>query len=263
MLFLVSTAVLENLVHEVTCGSIPVQAVVGREVDAHSFQASPQVVKNLKQADALVYVGAGMEPWLKNGMLNTKMRKLELGKVLSLRVSGGETDPHFWHSPALVKVAAQKIAEFSATLPGANAAKIAACERDFESRINDTEKNVRAILAPIPSSRRVIAVTHESLGYFASSFSFGVVSLMGASTESAPTPGAVRSLVKLIGDRGIGAVFVETGTQKKLMEAVAREAKVKLGGELVADTLAAQGIPGDSILSMWTRNAQTIAESLR
>ncbi len=114
----------------------------------------------------------------------------------------------------------------------------------------------------MPPQKRIVAVTHESLAYFGEAFGFRVVSLQGVSTEASPTPEAVRSLVKTIRAEKIKAVFVETGSQRKLMDAVAREAQVTIGGELVADVLAAKGAPGGNILGMWQANAQTIANAL-
>ncbi len=260
---LATTPILEDLVKEATCGAVEVESVVPRGVDPHSFVLSPKAVKAINGAGALVSHGARMEHWLKPGMVKKSTVKLELAAELSLHKKGTRFDPHFWHSPQFVKEAGRKIATFVAALPGVDKAKIEACGSVFEKRVNDAEASVRATLASVPAERRVIALTHDSMGYFAEAFSFRVEALMGLNTEASPTPQNVKRLVKVVKDKKIAAVFVETGTQRKLMEAVAREAGVKVGGELVADALGEKGTPAGTVLGMWQQNAKVIADALK
>jgi manganese/zinc/iron transport system substrate-binding protein len=264
MLTLIATTpILEDLVREATCGMVEVESVVGRGVDPHSFVLSPKAVKALNGAGAVVSLGAGLEHWLKPGMVRKDTAKLELAGQLSLLKKGARFDPHFWHSPKFVKEAGQKIAAFVVGLPGADKVKIESCRPTFEKRVNEAEAAARNVLAVVPAERRVIALTHDSMGYFGEAFSFRVEALMGLNTEASPTPQSVKRLVNVVKEKKIAAVFVETGTQRKLMDAVAREAGVKVGGELVADALGEKGTPAGTVLGMWQQNAKVIASALK
>jgi len=73
----------------------------------------------------------------------------------------------------------------------------------------------------------------------------------------------VAQLVREIKASGVPTIFAETTINPKLIEAVAKEAKVKVSPrELFADGLGEPGSEGDTYEKMMIANTRTIVEGL-
>ena len=87
--------------------------------------------------------------------------------------------------------------------------------------------------------------------------------LQGISTEEKPTPTRVTELVKEIKATDVPTIFAEATINPKLIEAVAKEANVKVADqELFADGLGEKGSPGETYQKFFLANTQTIVEGL-
>ncbi|MEK0177786.1 MAG: hypothetical protein EAZ98_20305 [Oscillatoriales cyanobacterium] len=116
----------------------------------------------------------------------------------------------------------------------------------------------------IPANNRKLVTTHDALGYYSKAYGIPVVgALEGISTDEAPTPTRVAQLVREIKASGVPTIFAETTINPKLIEAVAKEAKVKVSPrELFADGLGEPGSEGDTYEKMMIANTRTIVEGL-
>jgi ABC-type Zn uptake system ZnuABC Zn-binding protein ZnuA len=73
----------------------------------------------------------------------------------------------------------------------------------------------------------------------------------------------VKELVEEIKKAGVPTIFAETTINPKLIESVAKEAKVKVSKrELFADGLGEKGTEADTYEKMLIANTQTIVEGL-
>ncbi|HBL10994.1 MAG TPA: metal ABC transporter substrate-binding protein, partial [Cyanobacteria bacterium UBA11162] len=81
--------------------------------------------------------------------------------------------------------------------------------------------------------------------------------------EEAPTAARVSELVKEIKSAGVPTIFAETTINPKLIEQVAKEAKVKVSDrELWADSLGEPGTEGATYQEMLIANTRTVVEGL-
>jgi zinc/manganese transport system substrate-binding protein len=176
---------------------------------------------------------------------------------------GNSFDPHIWHSPRLTREAALNLYNFLAPRAPAMRNEWDTCLRTFVQRTKAVESAVHAKIATIPSTRRVLATNHDSMGYFASTFGLKIVAISGVSTEAQVTPGQLKRAIDAIKKTGAKAVFVESSASPETVQKVAAEAGVKVGGELFTDGLSAPGTPAGNITGLWETNAETLATSLR
>jgi manganese/iron transport system substrate-binding protein len=87
--------------------------------------------------------------------------------------------------------------------------------------------------------------------------------LGGISTEEKPTASRVAELVKTIRNAKVPTIFAERTLNPKLIEAVAKDAKVKVSDrELFADGLGEPGSEGATYQKMMIANTQAIVEGL-
>jgi manganese/iron transport system substrate-binding protein len=119
----------------------------------------------------------------------------------------------------------------------------------------------------IPPDRRILVTSHDAFNYFAAEFGFKNVAPVGWSTGSEMGAGMTPARFKQVGDSikgaGVKAVFVETSVNPKLVREVAKEAGVKVGGELYSDSMGAAGTAGQTYIDMMRENVITIVDALK
>ena len=77
-----------------------------------------------------------------------------------------------------------------------------------------------------------------------------------------PSAAQVAAVVKKLQEENVSAVFLENTTNNRLIEQVARDAGVKVGGTLVVDALQKEG-EGSTYLGMIKKNTATLLEALK
>jgi putative ABC transport system permease protein len=281
-----SVSWLRELAYEITCGGKGVEllpAIVPPGTDPHSYKLTPRSRMIWSKADVRLIIGEGFESWpeknagsaskLFTATKNINLRVLDShaegetaeteGHAHSHSKIGNSFDPHIWHSPRLTREAALNLYNFLAPRAPAMRNEWDTCLRTFVQRTKAVESAVHAKIATIPSTRRVLATNHDSMGYFASTFGLKIVAISGVSTEAQVTPGQLKRAIDAIKKTGAKAVFVESSASPETVQKVAAEAGVKVGGELFTDGLSAPGTPAGNITGLWETNAETLATSLR
>src|SRR5690606_37254894 len=98
----------------------------------------------------------------------------------------------------------------------------------------------------IPEASRVLITSHDAFNYFGDAYQIEVKGLQGISTLSEFGLRDVSDLVKMIIERDIKAVFVETSVSSRSLNAVIAGVRekgknVRIGGTLYTDALGEIG----------------------
>ena len=104
--------------------------------------------------------------------------------------------------------------------------------------------------------------SHDAFGYFGEAYDLNFVAPQGLSTESEVSAGDVASLIKQIREEGISAVFIETLTDNRMIEQIAKETGAVVGGTLYTGALSRKDGPASTYLKMFRYNAVTISSVL-
>ena len=86
---------------------------------------------------------------------------------------------------------------------------------------------------------------------------------MGTSTDAEVQTSDVSHLRKVIQGTGVLAVFIESTINPKLIQQIAKDAGVKIGGKLYADSIGDKDSPASTYLKMLRYNADVIVEALK
>ena len=86
---------------------------------------------------------------------------------------------------------------------------------------------------------------------------------MDADELTGMNPQKIPEIVEQIRAQGVKSVFIETTLNRELVEQIAREAGVEIGGELYSDAMGAQGTAGESYIGMMRENVLTIVGALK
>lgn len=277
-LVIASTAILGDIVGEVTGDVIDVETLMPRGADPHSFEPSARQAARLRDADLLLVNGLGLEEGLLDAVESARddgVTVFEVAPAVDPLPIGqapddhedehaeGDLDPHVWMDPLRMDEGLGLIGEelFQIAPEVDWATRVAA----YRGEIRDTHAQIQEILSRVPSERRKLVTDHDSLTYFAARYGFEVVGTVvpGTSTLGAPSAGDLSRLAELIRTEEVPAIFVETSQDRRLADALAGEVGTDVEVvSLFAGTLGEPSSPAGTYLGMLMTDAQRIAEAL-
>ena len=267
-----TSTVICGLAKEIAGNTIDLKCLVDAGSDPHVYQPKPDDRKAIEQAKLIFYSGYDFEPSLIRLIKasSNKSAKIAVGeaavpKALEIEEDGKKvSDPHVWHDAKNGMGMAKVInTQISKILPN-QASVYNTKTQQITSNLTKLDTWIKSEVATIPAKQRKLVTTHDALGYYSKAYGIPVVgALEGLSTDEAPTPTRVAQLVREIKASGVPTIFAETTINPKLIEAVAKEANVKVSPrELFADGLGEPGTDGDTYQKMMIANTRTIVEGL-
>jgi manganese/iron transport system substrate-binding protein len=188
---------------------------------------------------------------------------------LKLDEEGGETDtdPHAWFTPKNATVYVRNILKEMVKRDPDHKAEYEARAKLYLDQLRVLNAWIVEQVNQIPPHKRVLVTSHDAFGYFCREYGFKSQAPTGWSTDQeiggGATPERMRATAKAIREQGIKAIFVETSISPKMIQEIAREAGIKVGGELYSDSMGAPGSGGESYLGMMRENVLTIVEALK
>jgi zinc/manganese transport system substrate-binding protein len=275
-----SFSILGDLVRQVGGERVSVEVLVGPGSDAHVFQPSPAQARLVSQAQVVFSNGLGFEGWMSR-LLKTagyKGQQVVVSKgIQPLKAQEpddhdakkghahdhGEADPHAWQSVNNVKVFVKNIAQ------GLCRADPGGCDaydrnaRGYVAQLDALDGEIRAAWAPIPVAQRKVITSHDAFGYYARDHGVRFLAPQGVSTESEASAKGVAQLVRQIRKDQIKALFVESISDPRLIEQIARETGVKPSGELYSDSLSAPGGEAATYIDMMRVNTRALTSAVR
>lgn len=268
----VTNSVLCDITQEIAQDSLDLKCLIPAGSDPHVYQAKPDDRKAIEQAQLVLYGGYNFEPSLiklikatTNQAPKVAVDELAVPKPQKFEEDGkSETDPHVWHNAqngvAIVEVVRENLDKIAPN----NAAKYRSNAEKMTGELKQLDSWIKAQINTIPANQRKLVTTHDALGYYSSAYGIPIEgALQGISTEEKPTAGRVKDLVKDLKKTGVPMIFAETTINPKLIEAVAKEANLKVSQrEILADGLGEKGSQGDTYQKMLIANTETIVEGL-
>ncbi len=271
----VTTTILGDIVRNVVGDGADVEVLMPVGVDPHEFQASSQQVAAIQHADLVVANGLGLEEGLSDVLEAAAADGVvvwEVGPDIDPRLFAeapdagegeGRYDPHFWLDPIrdadAVRLLAVHLADVAPDHDWASPAEAYATE--LES-LND---DIVSILSVVPEGDRKLVTNHRAFGYFSDRYDFEMIGTVipGGATLANPSSAELASLVSVIEEEGVPAIFTETVEPDTLARAVADEvgSDVKVV-ELYTGSLGEPGSDGATLTAMLETNARRIAGAL-
>ena len=176
----------------------------------------------------------------------------------------GACDPHVWMDPHNVIYWVLTIRDTLSAADPVNAAAYGAKAAAYAQDLVALETEfILPLLADLPPAQRVLITSHESLGYFATTFDFEVITSVvpGMATAVEPSARDIANLIETIRAEAVPAIFGDTLASASIMQTVAEEAGVDLVG-LYSDTLSESAGPAATYLDYMRYNVAAIVAAL-
>lgn len=270
-------SILGDLVAQVAGDRVELVTLVGPNGDAHVFEPGPKESAALAEADLLVANGLGFEPWLerlseaagfKGALVTASDGVAPLAAAHEEGEAGddhdhGAFDPHAFQDLANGQVYVANIAKALAQADPAHAAGFEANAWRLAAEMATLDAEMKAEFAAIPQERRRVLTSHDAFRYFARAYGVDFVAIHGVSTEAESTAKDLAEIVRQARAGNITAIFLENMSDPRLIETVAGETDLTIGGELYADALSDKDGPAPDYLSLFRYNARQLLDTLR
>ncbi|MEO1550095.1 MAG: zinc ABC transporter substrate-binding protein [Pseudomonadota bacterium] len=270
-----TTAMVADAARHVGGDAVTVRALMGPGVDPHSYRQTRSDLVALTQADVVLWHGLYLEAQLEELMARLSARQpvfavgeaVPQDKLRGHEDYAGRFDPHVWMDPNLWTYVVRAVQD-ALTQARPDAAAIFA--QNAEAHLQDIaalEVYTAQVLNSVPQEARVLVTAHDAFGYFGQAHGFEVLGIQGISTESEAGLQRIGTLVDLLVDRDVRAVFVETSVSDRNIRALiegaaARGHGVVIGGALYSDAMGPDGTYEGTYLGMIDHNATVIAGAL-
>ncbi|MBD0361837.1 MAG: zinc ABC transporter substrate-binding protein [Coleofasciculus sp. C3-bin4] len=267
-----TTSVLCDITEKIAQDTVDLTCLIPAGTDAHVYQPKPSDRKAIEEAKLILYNGYDFEPSLikliqatKNQAPKVAVNEVAVPNPQQFEEEGKtETDPHVWQNAQNGVRIVETIRDNLEKVSPSNAAQYTDSAKKMTSELTQIDNWIKSQISTIPANQRKLVTTHDALGYYSKAYGIPVEgALQGISTEERPTAGREKELVEVIKNANVPTIFAETTVNPKLIEAVAKEGKVKVSKrELFADGLGEKGSEGDTYEKMLIANTKTIVEGL-
>ena len=289
-------SIIGDLAKNVGGERIDLTTLVGPDGDAHTYEPRPQDAVAMSKADVVLVNGLHFEGFLErlieaSGSKATVAELTKGVKPLSIEEEEGhhdgaeeaghddaaeeaghdheaeeagqahdhgDIDPHAFQSVPNVKIYVRNIADAFCTADAAGCDAYKANAAAYTAELDAVDAEIRAAIAAIPEAKRTIITSHDAFGYLAHEYGLSFLAPEGITTEADPTAADVAKLIRQVREDKASAIFVENITNTRLIEQIASETGLIIGGRLYSDALSAADGPASTYLDLMRYNVTTI-----
>ena len=289
---IVSHSILCDLTKAIAEDTIELNCLLDAGVDPHSYRPNPADKKAIEEAKLIFYGGYELEPTIAKLLTSTdnqapKVPIYELAVPNPIQIAKTEehdhsedidhdrhtpknkeeelqSDPHVWHDVNNVLTVLDLI---QSTLIQANPNDVAlylAKSEVLKQKLGQLNLWISEQIATIPEGKSILVTTHNSLNYYVQAYEIASYkTLQGLSPDASSTASKLKELATEITETGVPTIFAEVGNSDRIINTLAREAKVKVAETgLLTDGLGEAGTPSDNYIGMMVSNTCTIVEGL-
>lgn len=259
-----SFSILGDMIEQVAGDLGNVVTIVGTDADAHIYQPSVSDARVVADADVIFVNGLGFETWSETLIAESGTDAevfVATEGVIPLRVEG-KIDPHAWNALPNGVIYVENIAKALTTALPAHSEEFATNARIYIAELESLDREARAAFAALPQDRRTVVTAHDAFGYLATSYGLNFLSPVGIDTEAEPSARDLATLIRQLKDENVAGLFVENISNPALIEQIAEETGLEIGGRLFSDALSARGGPATSYLAMFRHNLSVLLDTL-
>lgn len=282
-----SFSIIGDFAQNVGGDRIELTTLVGPNGDAHVYEPKPTDAVAMAGADVVLVNGLQFEGFLQRlvDASATKASIVELTKgveTLKMEEEGhhdeaaeakegeehaaeeeghhhhGDIDPHAFQSVPNAEIYVKNIADAFCAADSAGCQAYQANATAYTTKLKALDEEVKAAVASIPADKRTIITSHDAFGYFAHQYGITFLAPEGISTESEASAADVAALIRQVRDDNASAIFVENVTNPRLIEQIAAETDLNVGGTLFSDALSDESGPAPTYIDMMRNNIATI-----
>lgn len=263
-----STTMIGDMIRQIAGEAVDLQVILKPGQDPHIYKPIPSDPQLVTDAHLVFINGLRLEEYIEK-MIRSAVRTqpvVVVSEGITPITSSGEhaaPDPHIWFDVSHAGRMAQNIMKALIQYDAVNAETYRTNGARYAAELDELDGWVKRELAAVPPANRKLVTSHDAFSYFGARYGFEVLAVQGISTDAAAQARDVAALIDRVKREGVQALFIETSVNPKMIEQVANEARVKIGGKLYSDSIDEPGTSAGTYIGMVRENVRTIVEGLK
>lgn len=266
-LVVASASIFADMAENISGGMVDVKMIVPIGGDPHIYEPTPGDAQLITNADLILVNGLTFEGWMSELIENsgTKAKVVTITKGLKPIESDkyqNSTDPHAWMDASLGQIYLKNIKDALIELDPDNVDIYTFNYDLYSQQLTDLDISIQQQIETIPEIQRILITSHDAFRYYGKRYGIVVEAILGTSTDAEAQTSDIIRLNKIIKESGVPAVFVETTVNPKLLQQIAQDNNIEIGGQLYSDSIGDKNSPAPTYLDMLKYNTQTIVDAL-
>ncbi len=235
--------------------------------DPHIYEPTPKDAQKVAQANLILKNGLHLEGWLNKlidnaGGKRTVVEVAESIQPIRNEKFHGSPDPHAWMDPIHGITYAENIKNAFVALDKEHANSYEKNFTTYKAKLQDLYEELVLKVGKIPSEKRVLITSHDAFRYYGKRFGVTVESALGTSTDAEVQISDMNRLMNIIKAKHIPAIFIESTINPKLLQQLAADNGIRIGGKLFSDSLGDEVSGAATYIDMLRYNTDTLVEAL-
>ena len=236
---------------------LDVEMLMPQGTEPHGWEPDTDTIKNLENADMLIYNGAGLEDWTDkviDSLSNKNLKVVEASEGVELIKSShdheeeehdheaaennhnheaheedheheghhhGPMDPHVWISPKNAKIEMENIKNALVELDKENADYYESNYEKYAKMLDELDAKYSEKLSALPN--KTIVVSHEAYGYLCKDYGLNQLGIKGVNAETEPDAKKMAEIINYVKENKITTIFTEELIDPKVSKIIADE----------------------------------------
>ena len=240
-----SMPILQDIVTNITGDVADVFSIMPANADPHTWEATPEDMVRLTEADAFLFIGADLEPFVETGGWRRTVRDHNVPEfqvtdhveliVIDELIDHGDHehdltggDPHIWLDPLTIVQAVPAITEFLGELDTDNAGTFASNAESYVAELEELNSELEETLRVIPEDRRKLLVFHDAWRYFAARYDFEVIGIVLENPNAEVSAQELVHLLEVTEEHNVDVVFSEPQFNVSVLELLEQEGDIEI-----------------------------------
>ncbi len=261
-------------------------------VGPHDYQAKPEDVRTLAEANVLVKNGLGIDEYLDSLVANANNPKLKVidtsegvqtisneeveghahkseapadkaaGKVAEAtgeHKQEGEFNPHIWLDPKRAVEQVENIRDGLIAADSAGKETYSANAEIYIKKLNALDQEIATVLTPYAGKEFV--TYHDFAPYFAQRYALKAQFLVGVPEEN-PSPADVQRVMNSVKGSDLKTLLTEPQAVGNPFDALAKDLKVQVSNFDPMETSSPEGVEPDYYLTVMRQNLKNLQTAL-
>lgn len=235
--------------------------------DPHIYEPKPGDVRLISKSDLVLKNGLTFEGWIDKLIDNsgTKAKVVTVTEgvpAIANEIHKNSTDPHAWMDVTLGLIYIKNIKDALVELVPAHKADFEKNYLAYKKELEELDAYIMAKMKTIPEERRILITSHDAFQYYGRRYNIRLEAILGISTDAEEQTSDIMRLNKVIKASKVPAVFVESTINPMLLEQIAKDNDIVVGGELFADSIGDEDSEAPSYVAMLRHNTDVIVAAL-
>lgn len=284
-----TTTMMGDLARAIGGNKVIVHTMMPSGVDPHTYNPNKLDIDYLLSSNIVLISGLHLEAKAGEAIKQVQNRNIDVIEATQILVSKHQNnhedgvklinwvneengqnelyDPHFWFDVDYWIIVSKYFTEEISKLHPEHELYFQTRYQNYLLELEALNYYVKTRINEVPESKRILFTAHDAFHYFGIKYGFEVAAVQGISTEHEASTSNIENLVNLAIQKQVTTVFIETSVPRKTIESIIESAEsknhsIKIGGELLSDSLGNYDDKGNTYINMIKDNIDTIVDAI-